>query len=161
VEAAHIITSSPPRLSFGRTGHDYDLASDLIALHGTREGPSAVLALEGDGVFVYRLDNLRQSVERDRAGPVYRRRPDGEIVIPTGRVLVRFAQGVRAEEHREDLARAGYVLETTLRYAPQAIWVRARDGDIAGGLRNLQRLRELPGVEQLEAQMLSESKQRH
>jgi hypothetical protein len=119
-----------------------------------------VLAFEADRVFVHRLEDVGNRPEQAEVGPVYRRTHGGGIAVPTGRVLVRFGDGDSAEDHFQDLARAGYVVEATVRYAPQAVWVRARDGGIAEALRELWRLEGLSGVQRVEAQMLSEAVRR-
>ncbi|HEY6425157.1 MAG TPA: hypothetical protein VIY28_18330 [Pseudonocardiaceae bacterium] len=92
--------------------------------------------------------------------PVYRRTPGGGWAVPTGRVLVRFAAGESADQHREDLADAGYVIDEVLRYAPHAAWVRARSGDLADALTRIARLAELARVENVEPQMVSEVSRR-
>lgn len=160
MDATSIVTASPRRLSFGRPGHDYELVDDLVAIHGPGDADAAVLAFEGDRVFVYRLDAVGDLPERGEVGPVYRRAHGGGVAVPTGRVLVRYGDGDRAEDHSQNLARAGYVVETTVSHAPQAVWVRARDDGIAEALSGLRRLEGLPGVEGVEPQMLSEAVRR-
>lgn len=93
-------------------------------------------------------------------GPVYRRTAGRGLVIPTGVALVRFGEGDRAEEHREKLAAAGYEIERALPYAPHAAWVRAHSAQIPDTLRGLVRLERLPGVHNVEPQLLSESARR-
>ncbi|HEX2273600.1 MAG TPA: hypothetical protein VHG90_06990 [Acidimicrobiales bacterium] len=88
--------------------------------------------------------------------PVYRRGEGGGVVVPTGRVLVRFADGDSADAHRDELAAAGYDLEEVLGYAPQAGWVRATSGSIADTLGHLDRLQGVPGVENVEVQMVGD-----
>jgi hypothetical protein len=156
------LRSSPRRLSLGRSDHayEYELAEDLVAVHGSKEERSAVVAFEGDHVSVHHLDGVGGVKGKQRLGPVYRRIPGGGIAVPTGRVLVRFGEGDRADNHRAALARAGYVIETVLGYAPQAAWVRARAGGISDALRGLARLEQLPNVEGAEPQILSEASTR-
>jgi hypothetical protein len=159
MDASDIVTSSPERLSLGRPGHDYEyeLAQDLVAVHGSKGGRSAVLAFESDLVSVHHLDGVTGLTGKERFGPVYRRIPGGGIAVPTGRILVRFGESDRAEDHRAALARAEYVVETVHSYAPQAAWVRARAEGISDALRGLPRLERLPDVEAVEPQMLSEA----
>lgn len=93
-------------------------------------------------------------------GPVYRRKAGGGLVVPTGIALVRFAEGDRVERHRERLAAAGYEIEQALPYAPHAASVRAHSAEIADALRGLVRLEQLPGVHNVEPQLLSEPARR-
>ncbi|MEO7944426.1 MAG: hypothetical protein ABIR34_13590 [Marmoricola sp.] len=93
-------------------------------------------------------------------GPVYRRVPGGEMVVPTGRVLVRFTEGDAATDHQDDLRTLGYVVEQVLPYATHTAWVRAATGDIAAALRDLDQLSKLPGVVALEPQMIGSSAKR-
>lgn len=90
-------------------------------------------------------------------GPVYRRVPGGEPVVPTGRVLVRFSPDQQAEARGADLATVGYEIDEVLSYAPSAAWVRSADGDVAGALASLDRLAALPDVENVEPQMIGTS----
>ena len=94
------------------------------------------------------------------AGPLYRRAPGGEVVEPTGRVLVRFGADERAAEHEADLAAAGFEVDEVLSYAPQAAWVRPGSGRVVDALRGLDRLQELPGVVAVEPQMIGQRAQR-
>ena len=87
-------------------------------------------------------------------GPVYRRVPGGDMVVPTGRVLVRFADGDAAADHKKDLKAAGCVLDQVLPYAPNTAWVRAATGDITGSLHALDRLAKMSGVVALEPEMI-------
>jgi len=94
------------------------------------------------------------------AAPLYQRAPGGEVVEPTGRVLVRFGADERAAEHEADLAAAGFEVDEVLSYAPQAAWVRPGSGRVVDALRGLDRLQELPGVVAVEPQMIGRRAQR-
>ncbi len=117
----------------------YTLAEDVVA----RSDGSLVPAADVDGP----------------AGPVYRKR-SGEPAVPTGRALVRFGDDDRAEHHREQITAAGFELEQPLSYAPQAAWVRASSGEITDTLSGLPQLEQLPGVQNVEPQLLSEAARR-
>ena len=160
MNARDIIRSSPRRLSFGRPGHSYVLADDLVAIHGVVDTRPAVMAFPADGASVHRVEDVGGSSTKGVAGPVYRRAPGGSISVPTGRVLVRFRESELAEGHRENLERVGFTIEAVLPYAPHAVWVRAQGGGIEDALARLRGLQELPGVEAVEAQMLTESVKR-
>jgi hypothetical protein len=71
---------------------------------------------------------------------------------PTGRVWVRFADGVDAAGRAAALEGAGYRIERIPGYAANAAYVRA--DDVATSLQGLERLRALPDVEHVEPEML-------
>ena len=105
----------------------------------------------------YQLDEEGGSVE---TAPVYRRVPGGEVVVPTGRVLVRFGDADNATDHESDLRAAGYVVDEVLSYATNTAWVRATDGSIGHGLRAIGELSKLPGVAAVEPEMIGTSARR-
>jgi len=171
------VARSPRELRIpGERSGSYRLAADLIARHGVAgrfrhdgEGNAgdhdahtgAVLVFPGEGISVERADSfMAERHEEGTIGPVYRREPGGGLAVPTGRALVRFAEGESAAERGDELAATGYKLEGVPRYAPHAAWVRASDGGIAETLRNLDRLGRLPGVENVEPQMISSAEPR-
>lgn len=82
--------------------------------------------------------------------------PGGPLAIPTGRVFIRFRDGVSAEERRPAVEGAGYSVDRIPGYAPQAAWVCSIDGAIGSGLSGLARLRALPDVEHVEPEFLTE-----
>jgi hypothetical protein len=131
VKASEILPEAPVRLT------DLRLADDLIAVHD-----------DGGHQIVPVVD----SREPRRIGPVYRRVPGGEPVVPTGRVLVRFAPGTN---RAASLNSAGYRLVETLGYAPDAVWARADEGDVTAALAGLDRLAAAPGVTSAEPELIS------
>jgi hypothetical protein len=88
--------------------------------------------------------------------PVYSAGPDGPIAVPTGRVFVRFAEGVRADERRDALTALGFEIERTMSYAKNAAWVSSADGGVAHALERLPQLESLPDVMHVEPQLLME-----
>lgn len=155
--------SAPRRLPAGSEhgGCAYELAEDLVAIHQAT-APGATAATLGDGGISVEPAGSRaaQSVEDALLGPVYLRVPGGGVAVPTGRALVRFSEGVAADDQRDELARAGYAVDEILRYAPHAAWVRATSGAIADALRDLPRLEALAQVQNVEPQLLSEATRR-
>lgn len=134
----------------------YTLAEDVVAAHGPGADEAAALAHEGGLVSIAPAEDAPDDAV---IGPVYRK-PGGGLAVPTGRALVRFADGDRAEHHRDNIAMAGFDLERELSYAPQAAWVRASSGEISDTLGGLSQLERLPGVENVEPQLLSEAARR-
>lgn len=89
-------------------------------------------------------------------GPVYSAGPGGPIAVPTGRVFVRFADGIRADRHRKQFEAAGFDIDRMLSYAPNAVWLRPTTGGVARALPGLAALAKLPGVAHVEPQLLLE-----
>lgn len=89
--------------------------------------------------------------------PVYES-AEGALVYPTGKVWVRFARGTEARERADDLAAAGFTIESTPGYAPHGAFVTAEDA--AAALNGLERLRAVEGVEHVEPQLLREASRR-
>ncbi|MGI5122403.1 hypothetical protein ACQEU5_23095 [Marinactinospora thermotolerans] len=125
-------------------GPRYRLDRESVAVHSA-----------GETVSVVQGPPLRLP-PGSRVGPVYRRTPGGEVVVPTGRLHVRFAEGERAEEQRAELAGIGVVIDRVPAYAPHTAWVRGARGDIAESLRLVERLAALDGVRNVEPEMLGE-----
>ena len=75
----------------------------------------------------------------------------------TGRVFVRFADGQRAADATAQLRAAGYEIERTLSWAPNALWVRPapdRDGRATDPEAGLHALARIPGVVKVEPELL-------
>lgn len=134
----------------------YTLADDVVAAHGDDADGDAALSHEGGPLSIARPGEAPTGAT---VGPVYRK-DGGGLAVPTGRALVRFAEGDCAERHHDELAAAGFELEQPLSYAPQAAWVRASSGQITDTLSGLPALERLPGVENVEPQMISEAARR-
>jgi hypothetical protein len=142
----------------------YVLADDCYASHWGSESHSvenAILVLEDGAVAVFRgkppdtdPESPAGRAHSPRIGPVYASDPGGNLAVPTGRILVRFAAGTLAEDRRADLRGLGLDVEEVLAYAPEAAWVRHAGGGIVAALRGLAVLESLPGVEHVEPQML-------
>jgi len=109
---------------------------DAKTAYGVYEGPAA-----GTGAEV---------------GPVYSAGSNGPLAVPTGRVFVRLAEGNRAEEHRAQFTAAGFDIEQLLSYAPNAAWLRPREGGVAAALGGLEKLHSLAAVTHVEPQLLME-----
>jgi hypothetical protein len=140
----------------------YAPLADHFAVYDRTPGtpaPQAVLLLEDGSVAVFRGkpdDAMRRTA---RIGPVYRS-AQGRLVVPTGRILVRFRDGVAAESRRRDIEAAGFEVEEILPYATQAAWVRGKGTDIAGSLSRIGSLRGLADVEHVEPEWLSQAARR-
>lgn len=136
----------------GATGRQYELQDGYYAVHGGRRGPpaeGAVLVLNEGEIAVFR----GHPPETPQVGPVYAA-PKGPLAVPTGVIFIRFTEGVSAAERRTDLERLGFELVQVPAYARHAAWVRLGHGDIAAALARISDLAALPGVQNVEPQML-------
>lgn len=143
----------PPRDIPFSTAHPelrYQLAAEFVA-NPTDPDPSASIRA---------APNRTETSAAVDVGPVYRRAPGGDLVVPTGRVLVRFADGDDPAQHQDDLHAVGYVVERVLPYATNTAWVRAATGGVVAALRALEQLSKLPGVVAVEPQMIGSSSKR-
>jgi hypothetical protein len=150
VDVKRMLAAAPNELRHSTEQPDvtYALADDVVATHGAEAG--------GSDMSIASVDD---APDDGTAGPVYRT-AGGGLAIPTGRALVRFADSDRAEHHRDEIAAAGFDLEQPLSYAPQAAWVRASSGEITDTLSGLSQLEQLPGVEHVEPQLLTQAARR-
>jgi hypothetical protein len=145
VNVTEVLAAAPKEIPVSSSQPDlrYRLAGDVVALHAGNSGMVTVLAATDP------------APPADAAiGPVYRRVPGGDVVVPTGRILIRFDEGEDAERHRDDVVGAGYEVEQDLPYAPHAAWVRPISGGIADSLRLMGRLGRIPGVRHVEPEMI-------
>jgi hypothetical protein len=156
VDVKELLASVPKVLPHSRQRPElqYELADDLIATPASGDDPGALPP--GQGGMAVRAVEEGSVPEATPIMPVYRRGAAGGVVVPTGRVLVRFGESDSAEARRDELAAAGYDLDEVLSYAPQAGWARAASGSIADTLGHLDRLERIPGIENVEVQMVGE-----
>ncbi len=153
----------PQRIRYGteRPEAVYARVPGYYAVHGRPSGapaPGAVLLLEEQAIAVF--EGEAEGPPAATLTPVYALEPNGPLAVPTGRVFVRFAEGVDVETRRDALHRAGYEVAQRLAYAPQAAWLRAHSGEPAHALANIPALEALPDVENVEPQMLTEPARR-
>jgi len=126
------------------------------AVHNLRPGDSNSLVETGISIRSAPPEEAAVPPASATVTPVYSLAPDGRPAVPTGRIFIRFAEGIAVESRRKEIHRAGYEVEQSLPYAPQAGWLRALSGDIADALQGIAALESVAGVENVEPQMLSE-----
>lgn len=149
-------SDAPRELPASAGGPALSLRGDLVAVHGLSPGeapPGARLLLDRGRIAVVPSSALPPAPAA--TGPVYSS-ADGEIVVPTGRVFVRFAAGTDAHSRAADLERAGFSIEKVPVSAPHAAWVTARRDGVVAALRGLADLARLLGVDGVEPQWLRE-----
>lgn len=130
------------QLAFSLTGDD-GVSIDVY------RGPPAAAGRAVRPVYVERRS---QRVER---GSQRDERHSQRPIVPTGRVLVRFVEGVDAAARSAQLQVAGYRIVAVLGYAPHCVWVEAADGDPATALREIAALERLGDVVNVEPQWLA------
>jgi hypothetical protein len=138
---------------------DYELLAGYFALHdpGPGAGVMAETTLNEGRIAILKgaPSDSPLAAAAEAVTPVYHLAPDGDVAVPTGLVLVRFAEHVRAGERAVQFAELGYRIARTLDYAPHALWLTAVDGDIAAALEGIQQLEALEDVVNVEPQMAS------
>jgi hypothetical protein len=157
------LAAFPSTIELSRTQpvRRYTRHTDLIAVHGPL--PGGIAASEGEtlapGITLVPAALAAQVGPGARVSPVYVLRSGGQPQVPTGRVLVRFAEDEQAEAHRDDIERAGYRLVASPGYAPHAGWVESATGP-ATALQNLGRLESLPGLVHFEPELVGRQARR-
>ena len=145
----------PEHLRAG-SGDAYELRPDLHSRQhasGT-PGKDALAILPDDQAGVHAI--YKGAAPRDHdAGPVYSAGMHGSLAVPTGRVLVRLRDGLDASSRRKEFAKAGYDIESTLSYAPNAAWLRPTAGGVGAALNGMPALQAVPDVVHVEPQLLS------
>ncbi|GAB4229057.1 MAG: hypothetical protein Kow00121_58020 [Elainellaceae cyanobacterium] len=137
-------------------GQVYVRTADYYAVHYDRPDAApadAVASLEDGSIAI-----MSGAVPRNQAdasiSPVYRVEPGGSLVVPTGRVFVRFSEQTTAHAHQTAIERAGYTIVNSPVYAPHAAWVAAQSGNTADALNGVAQLEAIPDIENVELQML-------
>lgn len=146
------------RVSTNRSALWYGRVSGLYAIHGDVPPalePLVVFRLHDGQIAVCRGEPEEiQDLRSGTISPVYALEPHGPPAVPTGRLLVRFAEHVGIGEREALLRRSGYHVAQDLPYAPQAAWVQAAQGGIAASLNGIPRLEQLPAIMNVEPEML-------
>lgn len=134
----------------------YHLAPEFYARHSsTPLSPDDRLVQRLDEAFVVFQGPAPSSAMADGSiAAVYRAQPSGMLAVPTGRLWIRFAEGIDVEKKREAMAKAGFNVDEAPPWAKHAAWLRASSGKIADALVATQHLKALDGVEHVEPQML-------
>ena len=136
----------------------YERVDTHFAVHGSEGGDAAEATLEfgPEKIAVFPMDHFNEvGSSASETTPVYALRQGGTLAVPTGKVFVRSAGNKKIEDFAEQFRKAGYEIAQTLSYAPNAGWLRAISSSIASSLAALDKLSVIPGVENVEPQMLS------
>lgn len=87
--------------------------------------------------------------------PVYALSSNGPLALPTGRIFLRYKESIDITTQRDAIERAGYSLTGALPYAPDSGWVERSNGRMDEALAHMDALFRLPGISNVEPQMLS------
>ncbi len=155
------LTHYPPRLcaSSSHPEQTYQRADKLYVVKRTSQThqKNVALTLEDDGV-TYLVMRGEPAPTAD-AGAVYMG-SGGVMFVPTGRIFVRLDDDTPLDAHAEAFRKLGYVITHVLPYAPNAGWLERADKDAAEALRGIPDLARLPGVQNVEPQLLTVRAQR-
>jgi hypothetical protein len=156
-----LLTAFPRTLRASTTRPEtvYRRVPGLIAVHGRSAVPrevETVLRFEDPPILVCRSASrsIPPALLEATLTPVYALTPRGAPAVPTGLVLVRFAEGIDAAGRGDQISRLGFAVVEPLGYAPSAAWVRSAAGDISASLSGIPALEALADVVNVEPQML-------
>lgn len=153
------------RAGTDKSAVSYRRKSGYYAVHYQQPGtvaPGAVLQLNDGAIAVFSgepdepQNALQLASTPGTLSPIYTLQSNNLLVVPTGLVFIRFAEGVKVESRQDAIAQAGYEVAESLSYAPQAAWLKARSGKMVDALTGISQLEALPDVENVEPQMLME-----
>ncbi len=134
----------------------YTRSDGYYAVHGGSSGPrssKAVQTLNDGEIAIYKGQPKRSETN---ITAVYSPSSGGSALnVPTGQVFVRFASDVDVATQHDSLESAGFTIAQTLSYAPNAAWLKHKDGDVAAALNAIPKLEKLDGVENVEPQLIS------
>jgi len=146
----------PMRVTGSAGGHAFERRPDLYAVRQPAadvDESEAVAVIPEDAATTIAVYPKHRAARRgEQPLPVYAASPGGPLAVPTGRIFVRLPEGARADERRAQFEEAGFVIDQTMSYAPNAAWLRPSGGEHA--LQALDRLRGLADVVHVEPQWL-------
>lgn len=139
----------------------YERADNLYAVRRSQTTPmqaTPVVSLDADGgasFLIYRGMPDQYSSAADMSIPVYTLSRGNNLAVPTGRVFIRFSEGIEIASRQAELKRVGYRLAQTLAYASNAGWLEAEDMTTLTALKNIGKLGQLADIANIEPQFLS------
>jgi hypothetical protein len=149
----------PKTISAGTSGpqQQYQRVDTHFAVHGheSKSDVKPIVEFGPERIAIYPMDRFRDVGGGSETTPVYSLIKNGTVAVPTGKVFVRLAQNLKFEDSAESFRRAGYEIDQTLSYAPNAGWLRPTSASVASSLAGLSKLSAMPGVDNVEPQMLS------
>lgn len=136
----------------------YHLVDTHFAVHGAPPASGSTANLAAEQISVYPVERLAEmSADAARITPIYALTQGGTHAVPTGLVFVRLAADQKLADHAKQLRDAGFEIAQAMEQAPNAGWLRAASSSVADALAGVERLAAIPGVENVEPQMLSQA----
>ena len=136
----------------------YRLAEGYFAVHGLPAAAGAALHFSPEKISVYPIDRLvHVDAPRSRLTPAYSLGKGAALAVPTGKVFVRLAADQKFAERAKSFRDAGFEIDQTLSYASNAGWLRPGSSSIGAALTAIEDLAAMPGVENVEPQMLTKA----
>jgi hypothetical protein len=146
------------KASTERGEDQYRVVEGYFAVHGQPAAPGAALHFSPEKIAIYPTDRLAHvDAPRSQLTPAYSLGKGGALAVPTGKVFVRLAADQKFAERAKSFRDAGYEIDQTLSYAPNAGWLRPRSSSIGASLSAIKDLAAMPGVENVEPQMLTKA----
>lgn len=146
------------KASTERGGAQYRLVEGYFAVHGRPAAPGAALDFSPEQIAVYPMDRFAQvGAPSSRLTPAYSLGKGGTLAVPTGKVFVRLSADQKFAERAKAFRDAGYEIDQTLSYASNAGWLRPTSSSIGASLAAVGDLAAIPGVENVEPQMLTKA----
>lgn len=158
-----ISSKFPRQIPVNSNQTSYALKPGYYAVHGAQRPPqSQPLQLLNEGeIAIYEGEpDSNLAITTNKLSPVYTLAQGGSLAVPTGLVLLRLGEHIPIADRRGQVEAAGYEITETLSYAPNSAWLRARSGTIADALMGTKELEKIPGVENVEPQMLMAASRR-
>jgi hypothetical protein len=137
----------------------FNRRDDLYAVRGTTDrSPAGVARIQADAENHYTVHAGPPAGKHsgDDVIPVYSAGADGPLAVPTGRLFVRFAEGIKASDRAPALRALGFAIERSPSYAPSAAWVTPLAGSATAALDHIEALQKLPDVAHVEPQLVME-----
>jgi hypothetical protein len=145
------------RASSADPAHEYRMLKTHFAVH-TQPAKDGATGSIGEHITIYPKDRFSGlGIKPSDWSPVYSLAEGGTYAVPTGKVFVRLADGEKLADHADRVRAAGYAIDQILSYSPNAGWLRPEGSSIARGLAGLQVLAAIPGVVNVEPQMISKA----
>lgn len=127
-----------------------------------RVGLPVAWASPGDQITVFEgdPDSLKPALGEQELRPVYRMPPSGPLLVLTGLIFARFEEGVAVEDKRRQIAGAGFEIVSIPPYATHSAWLTAAGGQVSRAVAGITALEALPGIVNVEPQLLGPRVQR-
>ena len=143
--------TEPDEIAIGSVRYLRDGSLCSVSLGNEHEAPSRALwVTDAPRLAVLQANDVEGF---PRFGPVYRAQTGRTLAVPTGRLFVRFEEGLGAERERI-LRDCGFRVESVPSWAPTSAWIVSTKGGVADALGGIPELCARAGVIHVEPEML-------